>query len=85
VHIRRSDYRGHVPAVYKNATEVGAQFYTNAFKWLKSQVSSPLIFIVVTDDMKWANDNLAVNTSDVFTPGKKQHSYQIYEQVPRTE
>jgi len=78
VHIRRTEYVSHVQKVYPNATAVGPEFYANAFQWLKKQVNSALMFVVITDDMKWAQENVANNTKDVFTPGKNTFLYMVY-------
>jgi hypothetical protein len=69
-HIRRTDFIHHMNVTFKNATIVDKNFYLNAFKWLQKQmVNKTLIMIVVTDDMKWAQDNLAKGRDDVFMPG----------------
>jgi hypothetical protein len=68
-HIRRTDYEEHMNLTYKNATNVDQKFYLNAFKWLQKQVNKTLIMIVVTDDMKWAQENLATGRVDIFLPG----------------
>jgi Glycosyl transferase family 11 len=68
-HIRRVGYEHHMKVTYKNATIVDQKFYLNAFKWLQKQVNKTLIMIVVTDDMKWAQDNLAKGRDDIFMPG----------------
>jgi len=71
VHIRRNDYLNHMKIVYKNASLVGHEYYNNAFSWLKKQVNTTLIFIVLTDDMKWAQEFIVKNRTDIFMPGKK--------------
>jgi len=78
VHIRRTDYIHHVKSIYKNATQVSHEFYNNAFAWLEEQVETTLIFIVITDDMKWAEENIAQGRSDVFMPGKEYKILSYY-------
>jgi len=60
--------------IYKNASIVNHDYYNNAFSWLQKQVNTTLIFIVLTDDMKWAQEFIAKNRTDVFMPGKIENN-----------
>lgn len=70
VHVRRTDYLEHIKILYKNASAAPPEFYLNAFTWLKKRVRSPLIFIVLSDDPKWAMENILSKSPDAFMPGK---------------
>ncbi|XP_063852854.1 galactoside alpha-(1,2)-fucosyltransferase 1-like isoform X1 [Scylla paramamosain] len=56
VHVRRTDYEGHLKMLYK-LTQLGKLYYTNAFEFYKKRLKRPL-FLVVSDDPKWCRENL---------------------------
>lgn len=69
VHVRRVGYEHHLKVTYKNATIVGKEFYQHSMNWLIKQVNTTLLFVVISDDLKWAMDNIAKGRDDVFLPG----------------
>ncbi|XP_063852859.1 galactoside alpha-(1,2)-fucosyltransferase 1-like isoform X2 [Scylla paramamosain] len=56
VHVRRTDYEGHMKMLF-NLTQLGKLYYTNAFEFYKKRLKRPL-FLVVSDDPKWCRENL---------------------------
>jgi Glycosyl transferase family 11 len=71
VHVRRIGYEHHLKVTYKNATIVGKEFYQNSMNWLIKQANTTtLLFIVISDDLKWATENIAKGRDDVFLPGR---------------
>lgn len=73
VHVRRVGYDTHLKEVYKITNMVGKEFYQHSMDWLKKQVNSTLVFIVISDDQKWATENIAKDRDDVFMPGDKMN------------
>jgi hypothetical protein len=69
VHVRRVGYEYHIKMVYKNAPIVGKEYYQNSMNWLMKQVNTTLVFILISDDLKWATENIAQGRDDVFMPG----------------
>jgi Glycosyl transferase family 11 len=69
VHVRRVGYEYHLKVTYNNATIVGKEFYQHSMNWLIKQVNTTLLFIVISDDLKWATENIAKGRDDVFMPG----------------
>jgi hypothetical protein len=69
VHVRRVGYDYHLKMIYKNAPIVGKEYYQNSMNWLMKQVNTTLVFILISDDLKWAMENIAQGRDDVFLPG----------------
>ena len=53
VHVRRTDHR----FTFNGEFEITAQYYSNAMKLAKDMYEN-VIFIVVSDDLKWCKENL---------------------------
>lgn len=69
VHVRRVGYELHIKETY-NATVVNKEFYQHSMNWLINQVNTTtLIFIVISDDLDWAKENIVKGRDDVFMPG----------------
>eukprot|EP00092_Neocalanus_flemingeri_P034291 GFUD01037291.1.p1 GENE.GFUD01037291.1~~GFUD01037291.1.p1 ORF type:complete len:422 (-),score=59.72 GFUD01037291.1:46-1311(-) len=56
IHNRRGDYGQHLKALY-NLSLLSADYFNRAMKYFSSHFSN-VIFVVVTDDMEWAESNL---------------------------
>jgi Glycosyl transferase family 11 len=69
VHVRRVGYEHHVKVTYKNSSIVGKDYFQNSMNWLMKQVNNTLMFILISDDLKWAAENIAQGRDDVFMPG----------------
>ncbi|CAB3365501.1 Hypothetical predicted protein [Cloeon dipterum] len=69
IHVRRSDYIYHMSVVYPGSTSAGPGFFQAAINWLKKNLQRPLIFVVVSDDRQWTEENIVGNSTDVFLAG----------------
>ena len=71
VHIRRTDYKHHLGALY-GLNLLGADYFKRAMD-IFTQDYSHVIFVVVTDDMKWAEENLKIPGIQVEPFNESRH------------
>ncbi|CAB3364864.1 Hypothetical predicted protein [Cloeon dipterum] len=69
LHVRRTDYLRHLSIVHPNGMVASPKYYHTAMDWLKKQVDRSLIFIVISDDPKWAETEIVDRRSDAYLPG----------------
>ncbi|XP_068086440.1 galactoside 2-alpha-L-fucosyltransferase SEC1-like [Anabrus simplex] len=65
VHVRRTDYKGHIKLLYNATEEAGVVYYQRAVSWMRSTLSEEangravnIAFIVTSDDPTWCQDTL---------------------------
>ena len=58
LHIRRGDYR-------KLGIDLNISYYKKAIQYINKRVENP-VYIIFSDDMKWAKEKLALNTEAYF-------------------
>ncbi|XP_065336035.1 galactoside 2-alpha-L-fucosyltransferase SEC1-like [Cloeon dipterum] len=64
IHVRRTDFSKYLPSRF-NTSLVDSTYFKNAMQWYRMKLDGPLLFLVVSDDVKWCRKNLAKETSDV--------------------
>ncbi|XP_065346999.1 galactoside alpha-(1,2)-fucosyltransferase 2-like [Cloeon dipterum] len=70
IHVRRTDYTEHLPHILPGSTAAGPEFFHAAINWLKEKMrKKTLIFVAVSDDRQWTQENVIGNRTDVFMAG----------------
>ncbi|CAB3367260.1 Hypothetical predicted protein [Cloeon dipterum] len=59
IHVRRSDYGPYLIRVL-NEGLVNATYFKNAMNYYRDNYREPLLFLIVSDDIKWCEENLLV-------------------------
>eukprot|EP00088_Acartia_fossae_P051445 TRINITY_DN5778_c0_g1_i5.p1 TRINITY_DN5778_c0_g1~~TRINITY_DN5778_c0_g1_i5.p1 ORF type:complete len:361 (-),score=37.89 TRINITY_DN5778_c0_g1_i5:655-1737(-) len=60
VHIRRTDYQKHLKNIYK-IEQVSRSYFHRAMDMLQAKHRNTALFIIVSDDLEWAKDQLIRN------------------------
>ncbi|XP_065352946.1 galactoside alpha-(1,2)-fucosyltransferase 2-like [Cloeon dipterum] len=69
VHVRRTDYLHHMDAIFHFGKVATPKFFHTAMDWLIKELSTPLVFVVVSDDRDWTKANIVANRTDVYLGG----------------
>jgi hypothetical protein len=69
VHVRRTDYINHMGVVHPGSEVAEPKFYTLAMDWMRNMTQAQLIFIVVSDDKVWTEENIVKNVKDAYFAG----------------
>ncbi|XP_059479181.1 uncharacterized protein LOC132198904 [Neocloeon triangulifer] len=69
VHVRRTDYMRHMGLVHPGSMVASPKFFHNAMNWISQKVNKPLIFVVVSDDSKWAQENIVSDRNNTYLGG----------------
>ena len=56
MHVRKGDYEDYERS--KNLPVTQASFYVNAMNSFKENLGSKVVFLLITDDIKWCQNNL---------------------------
>ncbi|XP_059469506.1 galactoside alpha-(1,2)-fucosyltransferase 1-like [Neocloeon triangulifer] len=72
VHVRRTDFKEFLP-LYLKTTLVDDVFFKNAMKWYRENVKGPILFLVVSDDVSWCEENLHFEDVKVVTNSSPAH------------
>ncbi|CAB3364866.1 Hypothetical predicted protein [Cloeon dipterum] len=57
VHVRRTDYMHHMNKVHRNGKVATPKFFHAAMDWLIKELNTTLMFIVISDDRNWTQEN----------------------------
>jgi hypothetical protein len=68
-----TDYINHMSLVHPGSETAEPSFYHKAMDWMKETIQKRLIFVVVSDDTNWADQNIVQGRSDVYLAGKKSN------------
>ncbi|XP_059470725.1 galactoside alpha-(1,2)-fucosyltransferase 1-like [Neocloeon triangulifer] len=69
VHVRRTDFKNYLPKAFKTHL-VAASYFKKAMQWYRNEISGPLLFLIVTDDVDWCRQHL-LGRGDVKIATKK--------------
>ena len=64
VHVRRDDYVKY--EVARNMSLIQPDYYINSVKKLKKKLGSKAVFLLITDDIPWCQENLLPKSKDLI-------------------
>ncbi|XP_063222170.1 galactoside 2-alpha-L-fucosyltransferase Sec1-like [Bacillus rossius redtenbacheri] len=69
VHVRRTDYREYLWRTRKIIL-AGADYFINAMEYFRAKYGDNVVFLIVSDDPSWCQQNLVADQGDVFVVSK---------------